>query len=224
MWMIGCFQIFVVCWHSAGCVFPCSWWRRVCLTCCAWPTCICCRVWSASAAKAWRRLCARTMWCTCGRQQSFSSSPDWRISAWSTWLRLFTRWASLMIWTGGWRASKKKKKSIKLSVLIYDVIHKCGWVCADDVFMPAAPVCRSLWSSPSWQRSSKRTQPPWRSDRPPTQFPWWTKSASTSPAMCKRIAKSKRPTRNWRPWRSFSPPSIFAAEEAAGRGLRLQVI
>lgn len=216
--MIGCLQASVV-WHSAGCVFPCSWWQRVCLTCCAWPTCICCRAWSASAAKPWRRLCARTTWCTCGRQQSFSSSPDWRSSAWSTWLRSFIRWASLMIWAGGWRASKK---GLKLPALMCDVIHKCVWVCVDDVFTPAAPICRSLWSSPSSQRSSKRTQPRWRRDRPPTPSPWWTKSASTSPATCKRIAKSKRPTRNWRPWKSFSSPLIFAAEEDAGWSRRLQ--
>lgn len=79
--------------------------------------------------------------------------------------------------------------------------------------------CRSSWSSPSSQRPSKRTQPRWRSDRTPTPSPWWTRSASTSPATCKRIAKSKRPTRNWRPWRSFSSPLIFVAEEAAGRAL-----
>lgn len=190
------------CVWSSACVFPCSWWERVCSTCCAWPTCICCRDWSASVGEQWRRRCARTTWCTCGRRQSFSSSPGWKISVWSTWLRLFIRCVSVTIWAGAVEQETKRNPPS----------------CSDDAFTPDAPVCHSLWSNLSWQRPSKRTLTQWRGERPPTPSPWWTKSASTLPATCKHTAKSKRPTRNWRPWKSFSRPLIFAAEEAAGGG------
>lgn len=86
-------------------------------------------------------------------------------------------------------------------------------------FTPVLPVCRSCWSRLSLPRSSKRTPRRWRSGTRPTPSPWWTTSATTSPATCRRTARSRRPIRNWRPWRSCSPALILTAEGSAGCGV-----
>lgn len=74
------------------------------------------------------------------------------------------------------------------------------------------PVCHSWWSRPSLLRSSKRTPRRWRTDTRPTLFLWWTTSAITSPATSRLTAPSRRPIRNWLPWRSCCPALILTAE------------
>lgn len=69
--------------------------QRTCLTCCAWPTCICCRDWSAFVGRCSLRWYVRTTWCKCGRWPSCSISPGWRITAPSTWQKSLNRWMSV---------------------------------------------------------------------------------------------------------------------------------